>query len=392
MNTVIAFLLSLSLSLFLCADREIPDPYWLPNDNLVTPEQVTPAAMKEDLLVLREILKKAYLGQQFFSKEMVPVFQKLNKFRPTEAMPTREFCQKIRIILEELPDQWVQIRSLSPRDLCGTMMRVYQATSGKNLAAQLRKKWLIKKTVIRDKSYYVVAITDKITPDDDFSKALSSIPYDAPIILDLREIGPLLSLTSLTPFLPEPFQKKVYQQGNTWSQLLLLWRKKIQLQLTEHMGLKNRATVVEEIQQLKNNLQDRSYSVRQEIWSGQNIFRGPLWIIVDETCFRRCEDFLSALSNRPQLTIVGQKTPGETHFDPPELAGALLPHSRLYLQINLIYGELPRQQWIERVGLTPHWLTYEREDAWKKLRQRLQQKPNPLLEEGESDGQSERNY
>ena len=296
------------------------------------------------------------------------IWQYVQDFWWPPKIDTMEFCTTLRQALAAYPDQWTQVRTLKPYNMCGTALRVYQGEVGPNLAVAIKRHWMIKKMMLGPRSFYVVAITDKIKGDEEFQKALANIEADANLILDLRHLGPKFPFAEMQDFIPRNFQKRLYQSGQPMARVMGFWHQQIQTQLQTEIG----KTPVLASHFTKEDLNNERRPLRQTVnFLGTGRLRGPLWILVDRTCFRECEDFLSMLQFRPSTALVGQNTPGEAHFDPPATSGMLLPYSHIFLQINLNYGELPGQEFIELQGQRPKIRVERGFDAWQKLTQIL---------------------
>jgi len=296
------------------------------------------------------------------------IVAKIKNFLWPPRIDTMEFCATLRQALAAYPDQWTQVRTLKPYNMCGTALRVYQGEVGPNLALAVKRRWMVKKMMLGPRSFYVVAITDKIKDDAEFKAAIRNIEPDANLILDLRHLGPKFPYAEMIDFIPKNFQKRLYQSGQAMARVIGLWHQQIQTQLQMEIG----KTPVLASHFTKADINNERRPLLQTInFAGTGRLRGPLWILVDRTCFRECEDFLSMLQTRPATALVGQNTPGEVHFDPPATSGMLLPYSHIFLQINLNYSELPGQDFIELQGQRPKIRVERGGDAWQKLTQIL---------------------
>ena len=389
------------LLLFTLAGETLPRP-WPRAINLEMRPYITPVQMDQEAALISAVLWGATNAGRFYQADLKNFKQQWQSLRPlihqqdmplavaedddifapwkaalqkfiaswwpVKAVKTLDFCAALRQALAAYPDQWTQVRTLHPRNMCGTALRVYQGEAGPNLAQVIKRRWMIKKMMLGPRSFYVIAITDKIKGDAEFAAALANVDDHANIILDLRHLGPQFPFTEMQDFIPHNFQKKWYQSGLPLARVIGLWHQQIQTQLQQEMGKE----VSLASQFTKEDISNKYLPlVQKKDFLGTGRLKGPLWVLVDKTCFRECEDFLSMLQQRPATALVGQTTPGEAHFDPPATSGLVLPYSHIFLQINLNYGELPGQDFIELQGRSPKIRVDRGGDAWQKLTQIL---------------------
>lgn len=389
------------LLLFTLAGETLPRP-WPREINLELRPYITPMQMDQEAALISAVLWGATNAGRFYQADLknfkqqwqslrplIPhqvlpteeikvaeyfppwkIFLKnlINSWWPVKVVKTMDFCTALRQALAAYPDQWTQVRTLHPRNMCGTALRVYQGEAGPNLAQAIKRRWMIKKMMLGPRSFYVIAITPKIKGDAEFAAALANVDANANIILDLRHLGPQFPFAEMQDFIPHNFQKKWYQAGPPLARVIGLWHQQIQTQLQQEVG--KEVSLASHF--TKEDISNKYLPlVQKKDYLGTGRLQGPLWVLVDKTCFRECEDFLSMLQQRPSTALVGQTTPGESHFDPPATSGLLLPYSHIFLQINLNYGQLPGQDFIELQGRHPKIWVDRGGDAWQKLTQIL---------------------
>jgi len=92
-------------------------------------------------------------------------------------------------------------------------------------------------------------------------------------------------------------------------------------------------------------------------------FKKPIYILMDRVCASSCEFTIAAFEWNEHVKKVGENTNGTFHFS--NVGMAVLPNSKIKVNIPTQYSEYYDHRFIERIGLTPDIKVSAGDDAYE---------------------------
>lgn len=92
-------------------------------------------------------------------------------------------------------------------------------------------------------------------------------------------------------------------------------------------------------------------------------FKKPIYILMDRVCASSCEFTIAAFEWNKYVKRVGENTNGTFHFS--NVGMAVLPNSKIKVNIPTQYSEYYDKRFIERIGLTPDIKVSAGDDAYE---------------------------
>ena len=90
-------------------------------------------------------------------------------------------------------------------------------------------------------------------------------------------------------------------------------------------------------------------------------FEKPIYILMDQKCASSCESTIDAFEFYPKAKRIGENTAGFIHFG--NVSPAVLPNSKIMIQIGTHFTEYFDKRFIEKIGIKPDVQLSEGTDA-----------------------------
>ena len=354
---------------------------WDFSDPVESPEKLSAYAVKSDLIVLIDTLKKAYAGWKRHDPDLLAsVEARLKSFEITDEkhLSAEEFCVKIQILFQEIPDALLSIRQHLNKP-CGVKPRI--AMVGKNSLNDKNTNWKVSRLVRNKHNVLLVSLREMEAAPRVSGRGLGqaleeSLVGSEMVIVDVRgaegeSTEEALKLAQILlgqrPQLPISHFIRIQSAQALALRINFLnstrvpkfskseISKNLDFQLAELKREFNKARNGELGSELISDFNAASEAVPEKMFSG------PVVVLIDSACKRGCEKAVELLRTHPQHLLVGENTFGNVQFGGEGLL--VLPESRLLVSIPTHFYEYADQRLSEKVGIEPDWAVSPGQDA-----------------------------
>ena len=379
--------------LFISSCQTVKPKRWTSQDIIISdkvslafPKSVTSNQVEEDIDFLIFLLSEAYSGKNYlpgnYFSEAIKALNQISGDTELE-----QFHEKIDEALFLIPDNHL-LSYYKGHDGKKRISMEKIGNVGKNNIKDPNQVWEIRNEKISNKNVLYISLTRFPNPDSDlwngFLESVSNHLKTADsIVLDMRGNGGGydkmgMELTALLFGHPyeHPIKRQVRFQSSE-SLALELNRSKISMINLSANNEKIPNYMLDELDRAEKNynralngqiadmqiLTGKGGGSRTEPVTG---FKKPIYILVDAECGSSCEFVVAGFQWHNFAKTVGENTNGTFHFSNTGLA--ILPNSKIRVNIPSQYSEYFDERFIERVGFTPDIKLSAGEDAYEVVK------------------------
>ena len=390
----------LILVFFLSACQTKPTQIWTSSDIFINsetlsvyPKTISSKEVKQDVDYLMFLLSEGYSG-----KDYAPEGTYSNSIKAlrdiTGDLEVEKFNELVDDALSLIPDNHLYAfyrgRSGPKRSALDRKGNV-----GENRIKNRKKVWEINLEKVGKKNILYISLTRFPNPNDQllngFMKSVTSqLKTSDSIVLDMRgntggddRVG--MDLTTL--LFGHPYEHPIKQQISFQTPVALA------LQINENKvdefyyireKLKVPEYLIETLSQLEKSYQlaidgklaprfiktGKGGGDRSDPVTG---YKKPIYILMDASCGSSCEYVIVGFQWHNYVKKVGENTIGTFHFS--NTGFAVLPNSRIRVDIPSQFSEFYDKRFIERIGLTPDVKVPAGEDAYEAVKKLINNAP-----------------
>ncbi len=379
--------------LFISSCQSVKPKRWTSEDIIISdkvsiafPKAVTSTEVKEDIDFLVFLLSEAYSGKDYLpGTTFSDAIDTLNKISGDTNL--EQFHEQIDDALFLIPDNHL-LSYYKGKDGKKRISMEKVANVGKNNIKDPNLVWEVRIDKIASKNILYISLTRFPNPDSElwngFLESVSSqLKNSDSIVLDMRGNGGGydsmgMRLTAL--LFGHPYEHPIKRQvrfQSLESLALELNRNKINMINLSASNEKIPAYLVDEFNRAEKEykraqsgqiadmfiLTGKGGGSRTEPVTG---YKKPIYILVDAECGSSCEYVVAGFQWHNYAKTVGENTNGTFHFSNTGLA--ILPNSKIRVNIPSQYSEYFDQRFIERVGFTPDIKLSSGEDAYEVVK------------------------
>ena len=383
----------LSCVLFISSCQTVKSNRWTSQDIIISdkvsltfPKSVTTSQAKEDIDFLIFLLSKAYSGKDHLPgntfSEAIHALRKISGDTNLE-----QFHEQIDEALFIIPDNHL-LSYYKGQDGKKRISMEKIGNVGKNNIKDPKRVWEVRNDSIANKKILYISLTRFPNPDSElwngFLESVSSqLKNSESIVLDMRGNGggyDNMGMRLTTLLFGHPYEHPIKRQirfQSLESLALELNRNKLSMINLSASNEKIPTYLVDEFNRAEREykraqsgqiaemfiLTGKGGGSRSEPVTG---FKKPIYILMDAECGSSCEFVVSGFQWHDYVKTVGENTNGTFHFSNTGLA--ILPNSKIRVNIPSQYSEYFDQRFIERVGFTPDIKVSGGEDAYEAVK------------------------